>query len=873
MRNQTRNRITRWCLSLMILVMAVAIVACESKPPERTSNHRYDSDALPSESAPPRGGQTAAPGSGDAEWSKSGVDGMEKGEAAGKGFELKTDNKPLLRPSDDTGASAPGSKIVSEKRGLNEDDEDDMFGDHRHDSTPSPATPANSKRMTGLQKNLRYRTNTAGQQGGAGGVSGNINLNTATAEQMKAALPIPTVTSVAGPHQAPQITTCGVQPPALEDEVWVIVKPEVKPEQAPPAPRGDDYSTPGSGVIVTEIPDDQGRKRTVPVPLEHTSVNASVAGYVGAVDVVQKFHNPYSSKIEAVYVFPLPENAAVNEFIMTIGDRKIRGLIRERKEAERVYEEAKHQGYVASLLTQERPNIFTQKVANIEPGKRIDVNIRYYQTLRYEDGWYEFSFPMVVGPRYNPAGSGGAGVGAVPRNAKGSSGQTTEVSYLRPRERSGHDIDLTLAVEAGVKIEEAACTSHRTKISGLRDSDGSRVTATIEPGDTIPNKDFVFRWRVAGDKIKANFLTHKDSRGGYFTMMVYPPADLGSLSREPMEMVFVVDVSGSMMGEPIKRVKQAMRAALTSIDRRDTFQVITFAGQAQCMTAEPIPATPENIDAAMAFVDQAQAGGGTEMLKGIRAAMQRIDGSDRRRLVALMTDGYIGNEKEIIEAVGKADRSIRFFSFGVGNSVNRYLIEGVARAGRGAVAYIGLNEDPAVATTAYIQRVSHPALTDIKIEVPGARVTDVFPRHIPDLFVGRPIVVVGRLDGNPEGPARITGRVGGEKFTTRVRRSDGTLIAAANISPPLALPSLWARAKIADLADYGPANAGDVNRFTDTVRQLALDYSLMSDFTAFLAVDTARRTEGTTGTTVQTPVPVPDGVSYDTTVGPRRSER
>jgi len=235
------------------------------------------------------------------------------------------------------------------------------------------------------------------------------------------------------------------------DELWIIAKSEVQPVPLPP-----DDDGPGCGAMLAKLPKED---KKIPLPLKRTDVKGQISGYIATVDVTQQFHNPYDEKIEAVYVFPLPQNAAINEFIMTIGERRIRGIIRERKEAEKIYRHARSQGYVASLLTQERPNIFTQKVANIEPSKQIDVNIKYFNTLAYVDGWYEFVFPMVVGPRFNPPGFTD-GVGAVARGKAGISGQKTEVQYLKPGERSGHDISLAVDIDAGVDIEKLVCKSH-----------------------------------------------------------------------------------------------------------------------------------------------------------------------------------------------------------------------------------------------------------------------------------------------------------------------------------------------------------------------------------------------------------------------------
>ncbi|MGB2864747.1 MAG: VIT domain-containing protein, partial [Sedimentisphaerales bacterium] len=350
------------------------------------------------------------------------------------------------------------------------------------------------------------------------------------------------------------------------DEVWVIAKAETQA-----VPTGED--TPGCGAMLAKLPKEE---KEIPLPLKHTDVKGQISGYIATVDVTQQFHNPYDEKIEAVYVFPLPQNAAINEFIMTIGERRIRGIIRERKEAEEIYRQARSQGHVASLLTQERPNIFTQKVANIEPCKEIDINIKYFNTLAYVDGWYEFVFPMVVGPRFNPPGFTD-GVGAVAHGKAGISGQKTEVQYLKPGQRSGHDISLAVNIDAGVAIEQLVCASHVINNSSpARD----KRTVKLSSLDSIPNKDFVLRYKVAGKTVKSALVTHRDERGGFFTLMLYPPDSLSYLKRAPMEMIFVLDCSGSMSGKPIAKAKQAITRALKKLQPGDTFQIIRFSNNA-----------------------------------------------------------------------------------------------------------------------------------------------------------------------------------------------------------------------------------------------------------------------------------------------------
>ena len=636
--------------------------------------------------------------------------------------------------------------------------------------------------------------------------------------------------------------------PSREEEIWVISRSD----NADTEVASYDNDLPISSM--------HGRKdaggKLIPMPLKHTAVEAGIEGYLATVDVTQRFHNPFSSKIEAVYVFPLPQNSAVNEFIMTIGDRRIRGIIREKEEAKKMYNAAKAGGYRASLLTQERPNVFTQKVANIEPGKQIDINLKYYNTLAYRDGWYEFIFPMVVAPRYNPPGSK-SGVGAAPRGEHGSSGQTTEAQYLRPEERTGHDIALKVDLNAGVEIEELVSRSHA--IEKIRKS-GSRMEIALKKFDRIPNKDFVLRYRVTGKKLKTNLVTHRDQRGGFFSLMLYPPESLKSFQRKPMEMIFVIDCSGSMRGGPLNQSKAAIRRALSHLEPNDTFQIIRFSNNHSQLGPRPRPATAENIRLATQYLDGLHGSGGTRMIEGIKAALEFHHDPRRLRFVTFLTDGLIGNEADILAAIKQRLGATRIFSFGVGNSPNDYLMDRMAKMGRGAVAYLGLNDSATDVMDRFFESVSHPALTDITIDWGGLQATEVYPAVTPDLFVGRPVILTGKFQGRGTSEIRVKGRLAnGEEVALKI---PAKLDAG---SKHQGLAAVWARRKIASMADraaYEP-NA----HLTANIKSLALDYSLMSSYTAFVAVDSSARTQGNFGTTVPVAVPVPQGIRYETTVG------
>lgn len=630
------------------------------------------------------------------------------------------------------------------------------------------------------------------------------------------------------------------------EELWVIARAaSVDSARAP-----DSAPSPE---LRARVPD---RSEEIPLPLVHTDVVAQVSAFVASVRVQQQYYNPYDGKIEAVYVFPLPQNAAVSDFVMTIGNRRIRGVVREREEAEQIYADARAQGHVASLLTEERPNIFTQSVANIEPGHAIDIDLTYFNVLAQRDGEFELVFPMVVGPRFNPPGTRD-GIGSTVHGASGSSGQDVEVQYLPPDRKSGHRIDISVDIDAGMRIDAISSPTHAIR---KRAMSPNRTIVDLADADRIPDRDFVLRYRLAGERAKTAFLHYPHGEGGYFALMLQPPADLEERDRSPMELVFVLDCSGSMSGEPLAASKEAVKRALRRLTPNDTFQIITFSSSASQLGAVPIPATEDNVRRGLAYVDELSSEGGTMMVEGIKAALDFPHDPRRLRIVTFMTDGFIGNEVEILGEVHRRLGAARIFSFGVGSAPNRYLLESMAKIGRGAVAYVGGDEGSMDAVDAFYERVSHPAMTDLVIDWGDASVSDVYPESIPDLFVGRPTLVLGRYEGAPPSRVEVRGRVRGERQSLWVDADDGSPRHAA-------LSRVWARSKISDLSDR--ATYEDSAKLDEEIMTVALEYGIMSALTAFVAVDSSVVTSGSQGTTVPVPVPVPEGVRYDTAVGGR----
>jgi len=597
-------------------------------------------------------------------------------------------------------------------------------------------------------------------------------------------------------------------------------------------------------------------------PLKHTAVKAEISGFLSRVTVTQEFTNPLKEKIEAVYTFPLPQNAAVDDMTMTVGDRTVRGRILRREQAQAVYEAAKAGGQVASLLDQERPNIFTQSVANIMPGEEIKIVISYVETLKYEDGAYEFVFPMVVGPRYVPGSPTGA-------QGKGFSSDTDKVpdgSRITPMpapegSRAGHDISIDVAVDAGVPLDGIVSKSHEVEIE--RPIAG-RAIVQLKDRATIPNKDFVLRYDVAGRKIEDAILTNRSDRGGFFTMILQPPDRIMPADVTPKELVFVLDTSGSMSGFPIEKAKESMKMAMGGLYPHDTFNLITFAGDTHILFPEPVPATKENLLKAQQFLETREGGGGTEMMKAIKAALDPSDQQDHVRIVCFMTDGYVGNDMEIVSEIQK-HANARVFAFGIGSSVNRFLLDKMAQQGRGEVEYVALNDDGSAAAKRFHERVRNPLLTDISIDWNGLPVSDVYPQRIPDLFGAKPVVLSGRYTDGGRGVVRLKGKMAGQDFVREITVDLPQTQPAHDV-----LATLWARTRIDDLMsqDYGGMQRGTMRSdVQEAITQLGLDYRLMTQFTSFVAVEEMIVTDGGKPRRIDVPIEMPEGVSRGAVFG------
>jgi Ca-activated chloride channel family protein len=599
------------------------------------------------------------------------------------------------------------------------------------------------------------------------------------------------------------------------------------------------------------------------VPLKHTGIKTEISGFVARTEVMQEFENVLSSAVEAIYVFPLPHESAVDGMTMKVGEREIRAVIKERDEARKIYEQAHNSGHTASLLDQERPNIFTQSVANIPPGGRVEITLSVIELLKYEAGVYQFAFPLVVGPRYIP----GSPTARRNRGTMPDTDQVPDASRISPPvagvhtndAHAGHDVSLELTLDAGVPVGDLESPSH--KIFADRTGAGSYRVKLAE-GTVPPDKDFILKYKVAGVGIDDAVLSHGDQSGGYFTLILQPPEKVREEALVPRQLIFVLDTSGSMWGFPIEMAKKTIMRALDNLRKDETFNLITFSGDTRILFPEPVPATAENVAKAKHVLAGAYGSGGTEMMKAIRTALGDDDSAgkpveaDPVRVVCFMTDGYVGNDAEIIAEI-KKHADARVFSFGIGASVNRFLLAKMAEEGHGDVEFVTAPGEAKAAADRFYERVHSPVLTNISIDWNGLPVSEVYPREVRDLFSAKPIILTGRYTGAPAGKITIKGYQGTGDFS-RTIPVDFSSAGPANA----ALEKIWARHKVEDLMsqDWDGVQYGNSRNKAEII-QVGLKHSLATQYTSFVAVEEKTVVQDGKPVRIEVPVELPQGVS------------
>lgn len=638
-------------------------------------------------------------------------------------------------------------------------------------------------------------------------------------------------------------------------------------------------------------------------PLKKTSVIADINGMIADIHVQQSYANEGKKPINACYVFPASTQVTVHGMQMQIGNQLVTAKIKEKEEAKQEFEEAKEEGKSASLLSEERPNVFTMNIANIMPGDNVFIDLHYTELITPRDGVYQFVYPTVVGPRY---------IGPVIDDC-GTREEWTSTPYLPAGTKSKDVYDIHVNLSAAVPITNLASSSHKIMVQWEENT--KAAVSLADTSDYAGNRDFILDYKMTGQEISTGLMLNTGENENFFMLMVQPPERCDIEDIPPREYIFVLDISGSMSGYPLETAKELIRNLVSDLRETDTFNLVLFSNDAIQMSDNSVSANAENVRKAIQMIDEQEGGGGTELALALKDALAIPRNNNVSRSIVVITDGYIYGEKEIFEMIHKHMGDTDFFPFGIGRGVNRYLIEGIAKIGQGESFVVTEKEEASDNAERFKTYIQSPVMTDIKVKFDGFNVYDVEPVALPTLFAQKPIVLLGKWCGEPSGTVQITGKTGSsdykqiisltelltdktaaetkvvnanttDKKTAHVNSIDmkgtanalniafsdknatDTTLSGAKTEPQLVpavslegnvLSYLWAQKRIERLTDYGLND--DNPDVKEEVTQLGLTYSMLTPYTSFIAVIETVRNPDKNSKDVKQPLSLPLEVS------------
>lgn len=580
-------------------------------------------------------------------------------------------------------------------------------------------------------------------------------------------------------------------------------------------------------------------------PLKSTEVTTNINGVIAETYVVQTYANESDTPINAKYVFPTSTGVTMHGMKMEIGNNVVTAKIKEKEEAKEEYEEAKSEGKSASLVEQKRPNVFTMDVANIMPGDTARIELHYTELISPTDGTYEFVFPTVVGPRYAAPPESG-------EEADAQSDDWVSSPYLPNGETPPGKYLINVNLSTGVPIAGIESKSHEIKVE---QEEESRAKITLaNPEDYAGNRDFILDYKLTGEEVQSGLMLTSSGEENYFMLTVQPPERFAPEDVPPREYIFVLDVSGSMIGYPLDTAKTLIRDLVSNLKETDKFNLILFANETYRLSPESLPATAKNIRYATRMIDKETGGGGTSMMPALEEAIAIPEEEDFARSVVIITDGYVSNEDEIFDLINSHMDTSSFFSFGIGSSVNDYLIKGIAQCGMGEAFVVTNSEDAETSASSFRTYIEAPLLTGITIDYKGFDVYDVATSAPSILYAKKPIVLFGKWKGEPSGTITIAGKSGTEDYTQEIP-VDGVAVDEDNE----AIRYLWARTKLDQLAGFGSLRNDDSVK--EEITQIGLEYNMTTPYTSFVAViEEVRNPEGNSKDVNQAS-PLPLGVS------------
>ena len=593
-------------------------------------------------------------------------------------------------------------------------------------------------------------------------------------------------------------------------------------------------------------------------PILKTNVHMRITGMIARVKVEQHFKNPTKEWIEGVYVFPLPEESAVDHLDMKVGDRVIEGQIKEKEEAKKTYEAAKQEGKKATLLEQERTNIFTTNVANIGPQEEITVAIEYQETLRYDQGQFRIRFPMVVAPRYipgTPVANDFVGTGFVPNTDQVPDAGRITPPVLHPSKDQINPVTIKVELDAGFPLAKLESPYHKTNMK----QDGHRYAINLANGETPANRDFELVWKPeVGNAPQAAVFTETKNNKTYALVMVMPPSEASEAKAKPLprEVIFVIDTSGSMEGMSIEQARESLALALGRLTPQDRFNVIQFNSYTSKLYPNAVPVNTRTLQEAQEYARGLRATGGTEIAGALDAALTGSDNPNVIRQVVFMTDGSVGNEDELFAIIRKKLGDSRLFTIGIGSAPNSYFMTKAAEFGHGTFTYIGKVEEVNEKMSGLFRKLENPVLTNINVDLPGAIQGEMWPKQLPDLYTGEPVMLSAALN-DIGSDAIITGSNGAAKWQTKLSLATNKTESGVSV--------LWARKKIGSLMDTAHNNPDEAKK---AIIITALDHHLVSKYTSLVAVDVTPSRPGDAALkTGAVPTNLPEGWNHEAVFG------
>ena len=593
-------------------------------------------------------------------------------------------------------------------------------------------------------------------------------------------------------------------------------------------------------------------------PTLKTDVRIRITGMIARVKVEQHFKNPTKGWMEGVYVFPLPEESAMDHLDMKVGERVIEGQIKEKEEAKKTYEAAKQEGKKATLLAQERTNIFTANVANIGPQEEITVAIEYQETLRYDQGQFRIRFPMVVGPRYipgTPMATGFIGAGFSPDTDQVPDGNRITPPVVHPSKGMINPVSIKIDLDVGFPLAKLESLYHKTSMQ----QNGQRYSIQLTDSETPANRDFELVWKPeVGNTPQAAVFTETKNDKTYALVMVMPPYQTTEAKAKPMprEVIYVIDTSGSMEGMSIEQAREALALAFGRLTPQDRFNVIQFNSYTSKLYPDAVPVNGRTLQQARDYAKNLRANGGTEIAGALDAALIGSDNPNVLRQVIFLTDGSVGNEEALFGIIRKKLGDSRLFTIGIGSAPNSYFMTKAAEFGHGTFTYIGKVEEVNEKMSGLFRKLENPVLTNISVNLPGAIEGEMWPKQLPDLYAGEPVMLSAALkDIGTE--MTLTGNNGAAKWQTKLSLAINKTESGVGV--------MWARKKIGSLMDNAHNNPDEAKQAIITT---ALDHHLVSKYTSLVAVDVTPSRPSDAGLkTGAVPTNLPEGWNHEAVFG------